>query len=105
MLARIRLGTNKLRIETGRHTGLAEEDRKCWFGCGKAEDEKHFLLECKMYDDFRKQLIRRLGEGNYEGREMEVMMGKGKEEETREAITYIKRAMARRERILRFRNN
>jgi hypothetical protein len=36
---------------------------------------------------------------------MEVMMGKGKEEETREAITYIKRAMARRERILRFRNN
>ena len=105
MLARIRSGTNKLRIETGRHTGLAEEDRKCWFGCGKTEDEKHFLLECKMYDDFRKHLVRRIGEENYEGREMEVMMGKGKEEETREAITYIKRAMARRERILRFRNN
>merc|ERR1712083_819348 len=75
MLARIRSGTNKLRIETGRHTGLAE-------------DEKHFLLECKMYDDFRKHLVRRIGEEKYEGRAMEVMMGKGKEEETREAITY-----------------
>jgi hypothetical protein len=58
-----------------------------------------------MYDDFRKYLVRRIGEEKYEGREMEVMMGKGKEEETRKAITYIKRAMARRERILRFRNN
>merc|ERR1712228_1027268 len=64
MLARIRSGTNKLRIETGRHLGLDEGDRKCWFGCGKTEDEKHFLLECKRYDDFRNQLIRGVGEEN-----------------------------------------
>ena len=105
MLARIRSGTNKLRIETGRHTGLEADDRKCWFGCGKTEDERHFLLECKMYDDFRNELIRGVGEEKYKGREIEVMMGKGKEEETGEAIIYIKKAMARRERILRFRNN
>ena len=105
MMARIRSGTNKLRIETGRHIGLDKENRTCWFGCGKIEDEKHFLLECRMYDDFRRDLIKGVGEENFARREIEIMMGKEKEGETREAIIYIKKAMARRERILRFRNN
>ena len=45
-LARLRSGTNELRIETGRHEGLQRKYRIYWFGCGEVEDEKHFLKDC-----------------------------------------------------------
>merc|ERR1711920_90184 len=56
-MARIRSGTNDLRIETGRHEGLNREVSKCWFGCGEVKDEEHFLMKCKMYDDLRNDSI------------------------------------------------
>ena len=44
-LARLRSGTNVLRIETERHEGLERGDRICWFGCEEVEDEQHLLKE------------------------------------------------------------
>ena len=99
-MARLRSGTNSLRIETGRHEGLERKDRVCRFGCKVVEDEKHFLLECKMYKDYREELKANLGGMNFEERGLEVMLGKGDAEETKEAMKFIKRAEARRRRLL-----
>ena len=46
-MARIRSGTNDLRIKTGRHEGLDRDVRKCWFGCDEVEDEEHFLMNAR----------------------------------------------------------
>ena len=56
-LARMRSGTNELRIETGRHEGLERRDRICWFGCEEVEDEQHFVKECWMYEDLREEAM------------------------------------------------
>ena len=53
LLARLMSGTNELRIETGRYEDMEIEDRKCWFGCNAIEDEEHFLMGCRMYEDIR----------------------------------------------------
>ena len=53
-IARLRSGSNFLRIETGRHDGEELEDRVCRW-CRKVEDEAHFLLECDLYRDIRAQ--------------------------------------------------
>ena len=56
LLTSIRTGTNKLRIETGRWKRPKEliEQRVCR-NCmtGQVEDEKHFILDCKVYDTLR----------------------------------------------------
>jgi hypothetical protein len=56
----IRTGTNKLRIESGRWKRPVEpvEERKCMV-CrgGVIEDEKHFMLSCRGYDQFRASLF------------------------------------------------
>ena len=57
-LARLRMSSHKLAIETGRHQNIAREDRLCIY-CGKSkilvviECEYHFLLECHLYQDLR----------------------------------------------------
>ena len=56
-LAQIRCGTAPLRIETGRYEGLPVEDRKCPVCKDCVESELHALLECPLYDEFRKPLI------------------------------------------------
>lgn len=60
LLTSIRSGTNKLRIETGRWTKPKEapEERICR-AClsGEIEDEKHFVLHCKAYNELRDQMI------------------------------------------------
>merc|ERR1712083_490017 len=100
-MARIRSGTNDLRIETGRHEGLDREERKWWFGCGEVEDEEHFLMKCKMYNDLRSDSIQSIGTEIVQKRGREIMMGKGSEEELKQAFKYIKRTSARR-RILSY---
>ena len=60
MLARIRSGTNNLRIETGRYERpkLAEEYRLCRVYKTETESEEHFLMRCTAYEEIRKELIR-----------------------------------------------
>ncbi len=50
LLAQLRCGTLPLKIETGRFTKLAVEDRVCIMcNLGKVEDEVHFVVECPFY--------------------------------------------------------
>ena len=72
----------------------------CRFGCKVVENEKHFLMECKMYKYIREELKANLEEVKFDERGLDVMMGKGDAEQTNEAMTYIKRAEARRRRLL-----
>ena len=46
-------------METGRHTGVERQNRKCLF-CTKddLEDEYHFVLICPRYNNLRMQLIK-----------------------------------------------
>ena len=99
LLAKIRSGTNFLRIEKGRREGLQLDDRKCWFGCGVVEDEKRFLLECKMYNDLREELALITGKTTDE-LDLDLMLGNGDREDTEQVIIYLNRAAARRRRIL-----
>ena len=90
LLTRLRSGTNFLRIETGRREGLISEERKCWFGCDATEDERHFLMECHMYEDLREDF--RLGEGEGKLRTMELgtMLGNCSKEMMDLVRTYCK---------------
>ena len=50
---RIRLSSHYLRIETGRWSRLAKEERLC--PCGLVQTEEHELLRCPMTADLRDQ--------------------------------------------------
>jgi len=59
-LTSIRVGTNKLRIETGRWKRPIEkaEDRVCiQCGSGEIEDEKHFILHCQRFQELREEMF------------------------------------------------
>ncbi len=61
LLTRIRTGTNKLRIETGRWTKEEEVDRKCrTCFSGEIEDETHFLLNCEVYSTLRTRMYNQI---------------------------------------------
>ena len=58
-LSRLRLSSHRLEVESGRWvkpnpTPLNE--RKC-LNCKVLEDEYHFVLECPLYDDLRKNIL------------------------------------------------
>ena len=60
-LTRLRLSSHRLCVETGRWQKpckIPYEDRKCTF-CNLLEDEFHFILECKVYNDLRRSIIPR----------------------------------------------
>ncbi len=61
LLTRIRTGTNKLRIETGRWTKEEEKDRRCRI-CfnGEVEDESHFMLRCETYSELRSKMYNKI---------------------------------------------
>ena len=60
-LARFRLGCHGLQVETGRHNGVAWQDRHCtrcsanrlgMLAC-KVGDEHHMVFDCSAFDDLR----------------------------------------------------
>ena len=60
-MTKLRLSSHRLEVETGRWTRPVStpfDDRKCHI-CNKLEDEFHFLFECSLYTDLRKQYISR----------------------------------------------
>ena len=102
LLARIRSGTNMLRIETGRYNNTPLERRFCYM-CGiGVEDELHFLVRCVAYEDIRKECLDKIGRRGEEPEVEEIMFGNGSREEIKEVIRYVKRANARRERMMEF---
>ena len=59
-LAKLRLSSHQLFIETGRHRNIDRNDRKCQLcQCNDIEDEFHFVLICSAYTTLRKQCIPR----------------------------------------------
>ena len=56
-LVKLRGGSSRLRIEKGRFSQEALEDRVCVFcDSGLVEDEAHFMVACPVYDDLRSTL-------------------------------------------------
>ena len=102
-LARLRSGTNVLRIETGRHEGLERRDRLCWFGCDEVEDEQHFLKECWMYEDLREEAMMGVVGVQFQELSLEKLLGKGNRQDIERVVVYIRRAQGRRRRILEMR--
>ena len=49
--SRIRLSSHRLRIETGRWSGVTREDRLC--NCGEVQTEEHVLLFCPLTQQLR----------------------------------------------------
>lgn len=58
VLAKLRLSSHNLNIESGRHRNIPRDDRKCTI-CTKndLEDEYHFVLICTAFSDHRKKFI------------------------------------------------
>ncbi|MCG8074808.1 MAG: hypothetical protein JAY75_01015, partial [Candidatus Thiodiazotropha taylori] len=59
-LSKLRLSAHRLEVEMGRWVRpnkIPYNDRKCKL-CNRLEDEFHFLLECPLYSDLRKQYIK-----------------------------------------------
>lgn len=57
-LAKLRLSSHQLCIETGRHRNIERVDRKCIVcNLNDIEDEVHFTLMCPAYADLRRQYI------------------------------------------------
>ena len=52
-LAQIRSGHHELEIETGRYNDVARVERLCKLCHVETEDEIHFVLKCRVYDDLR----------------------------------------------------
>ena len=101
-MARLRSGTNELRIDTGRHEGLPRKERRCWFGCEQVEDEKHFLMECWLYEELRKEVMTELKGEEEREISLERLLGNGSKEDIERVVVYIKRALAKRRRILEY---
>ena len=113
LLTRIRTGTSELRIETGRWKRPQEkvEERRCR-ACmtGEAEDEKHFILDCKTYQIMREEMFERIKSKttnmydmkvcNREERWQILMNPNNMKTEINEVVKeYIKKAIKRRNQI------
>ena len=64
-ICRLRISCHNLFIETGRYrTGtqrLKPEERICSFcNLNQVEDEKHFILNCTLYADERRELVKKI---------------------------------------------
>ena len=58
LLCHLRFGILPLRLETGRYIGEPVEDRLCRFcTLNVVEDERHFMLECELYNQIRVNVL------------------------------------------------
>ncbi len=59
LLTDVRSGSNKLRIETGRHhtPSIPVEERICWCCGEEVEDEQHFVIQCREYQQERVEMF------------------------------------------------
>ena len=59
-IAKLRLSSHNLCIETGCHRNIVQENRTCVFcNLNDLEDEYHFTLICPVYINIRKQYIQK----------------------------------------------
>jgi hypothetical protein len=104
-VTRIRSGTNPLRIESGRRKRPVEPVgericRECKLG--EIEDEKHFILKCSKYDDYREELFQKLSLNSQNStleQQWQVVMGereKASEVYLSTLKMYVRKSMNRR---------
>ena len=55
-LTKLRLSNHSLQIEKGRHQNIEKNQRFCPFCPDSIEDEKHFLVACRIYNTLREDL-------------------------------------------------
>ena len=107
-MARLRGGTNWLRIEQGRWVGELREERICRVCEEEVEDESHFLRRCPEYKELRDRAQEELRKRTdwEDGRESEEQWerifrgGKGTTEMIRIVMEFIKKFVAKRDRVL-----
>jgi hypothetical protein len=58
MIAKFRLSSHCLAIETGRYTNIDVYNRRCFNCNSEVEDEFHFILKCPVYSRYRQQFIK-----------------------------------------------
>ena len=57
-ISKLRLSSHMLKIESGRHTNIPKNERKCNIcNSNDIEDEYHFVIVCPLYTDIRKMYI------------------------------------------------
>ena len=62
LISQLRLGVLPLRIETGRYSNLAINDRKCLLcNSNEIENEEHFMFSCNLYNSERQKLENTIG--------------------------------------------
>jgi hypothetical protein len=54
---KFRCGVAPIRLETGRYENLSEQNRTCPFCVNNVESESHVILQCSLYDDYRRNLF------------------------------------------------
>ena len=60
IITKFRISGYNLNIEKGRYENIDRNDRKCTLcNMNEIEDEYHFILQCPIYDTFRKQYIKK----------------------------------------------
>ena len=60
-LVKLRISSQKLRIETGRYNKVPRDERLCSLcNCNKIEDETHFLLDCPSYSSIRDRFFSKI---------------------------------------------
>ena len=57
-IAKIRLSSHHLSIETGRYSNTSKASRCCFSCADCVEDEYHFILVCPVYANFRRKYIK-----------------------------------------------
>ena len=57
-IAKIRLSSHNLSIETGRYSNTSKASRCCFSCADCVEDEYHFILVCPVYANFRRKYIK-----------------------------------------------
>jgi hypothetical protein len=58
LIAKFRLSSHSLAIETGRYNGTNTINRTCFHCKSEIEDEFHFILKCPLYVKYRQQFIK-----------------------------------------------
>ena len=56
-LTKLRIGNHRLEIELGRHKNIKAADRICKICKDGVEDETHFLVKCKKFENIRKPYL------------------------------------------------
>ena len=105
-IARFRMSSHTLAIETGRHAKpkIAKEERKSRYcNLDDVEDEEHFLLKCPLYNEERLSLFNSvvLNVSAMSQRDVFVYLLSSKEPITVKALeTFLHNAFKKREKVM-----